>query len=341
MVVELFQNGDMDSCDFGAEQVVLVRDEATKVQVTSLSGNKALVLTVLEAKGMEFTDCLVYNFFESSPLKNCWRVVYNAMLSSPEPRPAFDTSKHSGLCVELKLLYVLLTRARQHLVIFDEDIASRKPMLDYWCELGLVQCKPLDEDIRSVFLTVSTPAEWNEKGNEFFERKQYRNACMCFHRAGDEYNERMCHAFELEQDAEKIVVRHPHDAHVFYRKAGSIFEQLGRHWLEAAARCFEAAREYKKSAEIYLALEFYKNAAWCFCQLRMWIDAAAAYQNCEAVNKCLSACYSGYHYDRVLDHIMKFKSRDVVDCEEATKLETVCMKKAAIHHHGQADKTQD
>jgi hypothetical protein len=65
------------SCEFGAEQVILVKDDETKAQLIGIIGNKALVLTVLESKGMEFTDCLIYNFFKSSLLKNVWRVLYN------------------------------------------------------------------------------------------------------------------------------------------------------------------------------------------------------------------------------------------------------------------------
>jgi hypothetical protein len=42
----------MHSCEFGAEQVILVRDEATKRDVMSISKTGALVLTVHEAKGM-------------------------------------------------------------------------------------------------------------------------------------------------------------------------------------------------------------------------------------------------------------------------------------------------
>ena len=40
--------------DFGADQVILVRDDATKQQVVGLVGNQALVLTILESKGLEF-----------------------------------------------------------------------------------------------------------------------------------------------------------------------------------------------------------------------------------------------------------------------------------------------
>lgn len=161
IVVELFEKSSLNSCDFGAEQVILVRDDEAKRAVMQTSGVRALVLTVLEAKGMEFTDCLVYNFFKSSPFKsNDWRVIYD-VINSLEKYPDFDVHRHASLCVELKLLYVLLTRARQNLIIFDEDRTSRGPMLSYWQEKDLVELKPLDESIRSMFISSSSPQEWN------------------------------------------------------------------------------------------------------------------------------------------------------------------------------------
>jgi superfamily I DNA/RNA helicase len=39
---------------FGAEQVILVRDDATKKQIVDLVGKQALILTIVECKGLEF-----------------------------------------------------------------------------------------------------------------------------------------------------------------------------------------------------------------------------------------------------------------------------------------------
>ncbi|KAJ6321838.1 hypothetical protein OIU77_011843 [Salix suchowensis] len=59
-----------------AEQVILVRDDDARKEIDNYVGKHALVLTVVECKGLEFQDVLLYNFFGSSPLKNKWRVVY-------------------------------------------------------------------------------------------------------------------------------------------------------------------------------------------------------------------------------------------------------------------------
>ena len=49
VVSELFTKGEMNY-EFGAEQAILVGDDATKRKVKKLCGDSALVLTVVEAK---------------------------------------------------------------------------------------------------------------------------------------------------------------------------------------------------------------------------------------------------------------------------------------------------
>ena len=132
---------------------------------------------------MEFTDCLVYNFFRSSPFGSNWRVLYEHF--DPEiPHTKFDVHQHSALCLELKLLYVVLTRARQHLVIFDEESKNSEPIADYWLRGEWVERRPLDETVKGMFLKSSTADEWKLRATEFFERRQFSNARMCYHRAG-------------------------------------------------------------------------------------------------------------------------------------------------------------
>ena len=80
---------------------------------------------------MVLQDVLIYNFFTDSASATKWRVVYDYMrntqlLSSAEASlsqyaaPVFDGHRHHSLQTELKQLYVLLTRAKQSLLIFEE-----------------------------------------------------------------------------------------------------------------------------------------------------------------------------------------------------------------------------
>jgi hypothetical protein len=81
--------------DFGAEQVILVRDDISKDKLQGQIGEIALVLTILESKGMEFDDVLVYDFFGSSGLGSSYRCLN---LLARGARAQFDSQKHA-VCV--------------------------------------------------------------------------------------------------------------------------------------------------------------------------------------------------------------------------------------------------
>jgi len=60
--------------NFGCNQVVIVRDQETKASLP-LFLKQALCLTVYEAKGLEFDDVILYNFFKQSPASNQYRLL--------------------------------------------------------------------------------------------------------------------------------------------------------------------------------------------------------------------------------------------------------------------------
>lgn len=59
----------------GANQCIIVRDSETKKSVR-LEFPTALVMTVEECKGLEFEDCIIYNFFSDSPADaHVWNIL--------------------------------------------------------------------------------------------------------------------------------------------------------------------------------------------------------------------------------------------------------------------------
>ncbi|RVX11629.1 Helicase SEN1 [Vitis vinifera] len=127
---------------FGAEQVILVRNDSAKEEISKYVGKKALVLTILECKGLEFRDVLLCNFFGSCPFKHHWRVLYQFMnkinlvdSKSLISFPSFDEAKHNVLCSELKQLYVAITRTRKDAQ--GMQVASRP---DEWRSQGFKPC---------------------------------------------------------------------------------------------------------------------------------------------------------------------------------------------------------
>ncbi|XP_061989826.1 uncharacterized protein LOC133708381 [Rosa rugosa] len=136
-IMKIFGNSG-NIVGFGAEQVILVRDDSARREISKFVGKHALVLTIVECKGLEFQDVLLYNFFGTSPLKNQWRFIYDYMkeqdlLDSTLPKrfPSFSESKHNILCSELKQLYVAVTRTRQRLWICENVEDLSKPVFDY------------------------------------------------------------------------------------------------------------------------------------------------------------------------------------------------------------------
>ena len=67
-VVKVFSKGEGEEnkIEFGAEQVIIVRDKTVKRKLEKLIDNRGLIMTVFESKGMEFNDVLLYNFFTDS-----------------------------------------------------------------------------------------------------------------------------------------------------------------------------------------------------------------------------------------------------------------------------------
>ena len=74
--------------EFGAHQAVLVRNQAAKERLPQEFAS-ALKLTIFEAKGLEFDDVFVVDFFEDSPAdERTWRVVTGCWEARPTPAEA-------------------------------------------------------------------------------------------------------------------------------------------------------------------------------------------------------------------------------------------------------------
>ncbi|MCL7045377.1 hypothetical protein MKW94_013410, partial [Papaver nudicaule] len=236
---------------FGAEQVILVRDESARKEILEQIGKQALVLTIVECKGLEFQDVLLYNFFGTSPLKNQWRVVYGYMkqqnlFSSVEQKfPNFSKAKHKLLCSELKQLYVAITRTRQRLWICENVDEFSKPMYEYWKEKSLVQVRELDESLAQAMKVASSKEEWLSRGIKLFNERNYEMATMCFERAGDLKREKWAKASGLRAAADRLQGSNSELARVALMEAAEIYESISKN--ELAAECFIKLKEFKRA----------------------------------------------------------------------------------------------
>ena len=310
---------DSTKCEFGSEQVILTRDVATKEKLRMICKDSALVLTVLEAKGMEFQDCLIYNFFSSGDHGSKWRILGGAyeFLGAPEedgkPYTAFDPSVHSLLNLELKYLYVLLTRAKKNLVIFEENIEVRKPILKLWTHknVNAVQYKLFNDDMRDIFSEKSDPDVWLKRGKEFFDRKNYESAKTCFFRGGDKKGEVRSIAYILDSQAivkenlskllkmnektKNIVLEECYDLYV---QSGEKFESIGDE--EMAGNQYELGKSYSRAADMYVKIKSYCKAGECYKILEKWQNAANNFMKCNMIENAIDCCLQGDFYHRAL-----------------------------------------
>ncbi|XP_075105039.1 uncharacterized protein LOC107773872, partial [Nicotiana tabacum] len=300
---------------FGAEQVILVRDESAKKEIFGLIGQKALVLTIVECKGLEFQDVLLYNFFSSSPLGNQWRVVYeflNEQNLADLSFPSFSDTRHNVLCSELKQLYVAITRTRQRLWICESVDEFSRPMFEYWRRLCLVEVREVDDSIAEAMQTFSTPEEWKSRGMKLFWEKNYEMALMCFKQAGETDWEKRAKAAGIRAAAERVLYSDPGKARTYLLEAAEIFYSIGR--FESAAECFYDLRDYERAGSIYLdkcGESQLIKAAECFLLAGRYKRAAGVYAKGNYFAECLSVCSKGKCYDLGLKYIEYWKQQAV------------------------------
>ncbi|KAL6187188.1 hypothetical protein ACLB2K_043303 [Fragaria x ananassa] len=332
---------------FGAEQVILVRDDSARQEISKFVGKHALVLTIVECKGLEFQDVLLCNFFGSSPLKNQWRVIYDYMkeqdlLDSTLPKgfPSFSESKHNILCSELKQLYVAVTRTRQRLWICENVEDLSKPMFDYWKKKCLVQQRQLDDSLAQAMQVASSPEEWKSRGIKLYHEHNYEMATMCFERAGDMYWERRSKASGLKAIADRMRTSNPEEAKSILREAAEIFDAIGK--ADSAARCFSDLGEYERAARIYFEKcgeSEFQRAAECFSLAGCYDRAAEVYANGNFFSECLTVCANGKLFEMGLDYINYWKQHAVEDCAKASrgegidKMEQEFLESCALHYH--------
>ena len=91
---------EASAIEFGAHQVILVQSKEAKEELpTMLRG--AIVLTIFEAKGLEFDDVLLYNFFKDSLVSSKLRIMCNFHCA----RLLLLHVSESGHCFSMDKLY--------------------------------------------------------------------------------------------------------------------------------------------------------------------------------------------------------------------------------------------
>ncbi|KAJ0897872.1 putative TPR and ankyrin repeat-containing protein [Helianthus annuus] len=348
-VIDIFGSGP-EVVGFGAEQVILVRDDVVKTEICEYIGKQALVLTIVECKGLEFQVSFLFflmfyftTFLGLPPLKDQWRVIYEYMKEHAwldeklsQSFPNFCESRHSVLCSELKQLYVAITRTRQRLWICENKEELSKPMFDYWKGRGLVQIRKLDDSVVQAMRVASSPQEWRERGKKgyflsvsaivlFFE-KNYMMATMCFERAGDKMWETLAKASRLRSFGEHIRGTNPEAFIGYVKEAAGMFESIGNLSLLHLVFVIWGSIEEQMDA-----------AAECFTLVGCYSDAAEAYAKGDEISKCLSVCRKGKLFDKGFQFIEQWKKHSTFQSKELELIGQEFLEHCALHFHVQKD----
>ncbi|KIK18093.1 hypothetical protein PISMIDRAFT_110119 [Pisolithus microcarpus 441] len=304
---EHFFSGLRASRELGAEQCILVRDNAVREQIRKQFGDIAVILTLEASKGLEFDDVFLYNFFEDSVATFLqWRMVLMAHSERDIPLPrGMGGSPHSVLCTELKNLYVGITRARKKLYLLDHSRNS-EPMRELWSKKGLIDVAPPGTNICQ-YADKSTPQQWAAAGHKLFNACQFQEAVHCFERANLPKQLRIAQAYGLYEVANSTVQTSERqraflDAAVaFVQCAGEALDTKKKGFYKEAAECYASADNATMAAEFYItagdfagAAEQYRKAG-CFDEIVQILDRhpteiAGSYRNkllyiCVAVHR--------------------------------------------------------
>eukprot|EP01012_Entosiphon_sulcatum_P052452 TRINITY_DN7209_c0_g1_i2.p1 TRINITY_DN7209_c0_g1~~TRINITY_DN7209_c0_g1_i2.p1 ORF type:complete len:2046 (-),score=241.54 TRINITY_DN7209_c0_g1_i2:12-6149(-) len=139
------------------EQVlVIVRNSAARKKLER-DGVRATILTIHEAKGLEYDFVVLVDFFEDCPHKQAgklWNVVstnersrmrallqqfQQSAVHSLTPKQRSELYDIIPLVSELKILYTALTRARRQVCMIESNMGKPKNTVLHWLESGVIR----------------------------------------------------------------------------------------------------------------------------------------------------------------------------------------------------------
>lgn len=238
---------DLAGIELGANQCIIVRNQKSKEDLQKVIPF-ALILTILESKGMEFEDVLIFNFFFDS-LFTRWHIVSG--MNADDDYHGFDEKRDHELCSELKsiikitiVLYVAVTRSKCRLFIVD-DSEPRNPLLVLWESQSLVA---ISSELH--FAKSSTSEEWDTRGEGFFANNQFGEAIFCYTRSGNAVELRRSMAMKDMNQADKLrSEKKLSAANELYIQAADAFEFINLNL--QAAECHLKAGSHKPAAHLY------------------------------------------------------------------------------------------
>ncbi|NXS59394.1 TRNK1 protein, partial [Brachypteracias leptosomus] len=312
--------------EFGAHQVVLVANQTAKEKIPE-ELSLALVLTIYEAKGLEFDDVLLYNFFTDSEASKEWKMISSytpdsdvqvesskVLIEVPledapgvQRRTLFNADMYKMLNGELKQLYTAITRARVNLWIFDEDPDKRAPAFKYFIKRELVEVVKADEkkDLDdSMFAKTSTPEEWIAQGDYYAKHQFWEVAAKCYQKGGAAEKSKLALAHDavLKVHTKKSS---PREKQLEYMTLAKTYLECGEPKL--SLKCLFQSKEFRLCAELCKKLGKIRDAAVYYQKSQCYKEASECYEQIEEFDLAVKVYCQGELYEEAAKAVERYE----------------------------------
>ena len=293
--------------EFGAEQVILVRDEEMKKSLQCQIDNVALILTILESKGMEFDDVILWNFFTECPDEAGIRSL-DILNKEPE---RFDSKRHGGMCSELKNLYVAITRARVQLFIMESSETAATMVLNLFAtssSKSLVQVtSPSHDDFRTRLEvlrpgTSLSPQDWSRRGAKLLSSGLFKEALGCYQKGQDHCGQTTAEGHIREKEGKECKANG--DIEGFDLQLGLAKDCFLKVDLtDDAARVLEDLGKFEDLAEILFRDNQYSRAGGFFASTGSITKAIDCHHLAREYSKVAAILNKERNYDRLVSYL--------------------------------------
>ncbi|CAD8124478.1 unnamed protein product [Paramecium sonneborni] len=333
---------------FGSNQVIIVRDQESKLKIPN-SLQQTLILTIYEAKGLEFDDVILFNFFtDSDCTSDDWNVLKNFqikdvfykmkqnssqflqhefyetiemkklfLIQNTQQQNLSDTINkfvnNQTLCQELKLLYVSLTRAKRQIIIYDDNYIKRKTIQKLWEDLKLIQIIYTQQNENVEEFEILFNQQFDNKNN-------WKNQGLNFFRVNNYEQAKKCFKFAKDYQLEKKAQAYQlatqatlteNGENLFY-EAALIFEELNIQ--NRAAQCYFSAKKYKDAYRLYKQLNFKIESAEAAYFCREFEEAGQLFLEAKDFKRSIDSYKQQGNYNKIVELILK--NKDDISKEE-------------------------
>ncbi|KAJ3118095.1 hypothetical protein HDU96_003863 [Phlyctochytrium bullatum] len=279
-------------------QAILVRSHDEKESLERRlfeMGFQATIFTILEAKGLEFDDVVLYNVLQS-PTGADPRVLYHSLPEEkrPHPLPAIDYVKHVGFCQILKELYVGITRARHRLLLVDNG-SDRKIFGQVFDEVLEWTSARVEVPFASEGLTgPEAQRAWLERAKQYLAANLLPEARIAFERGGDMVEARRVDAKLAFLEYQSTSVES------WARRAVALYLEIGEK-SRAAQILSENLGEYLQAGDLFTESGEILKALTCYSDGKKTEKFFKTLMNCEGqvegymrdtlLLRCAEQCY--------------------------------------------------